>query len=110
MSEYHVPFSAREEAPFMAGLTVREMLWVGGGFMLGLAAAAVVFAWLALGSLNLIFSLPIIFPCVLFGYYLAKKKVKEDDKKETLDRHCLKLFKYRFRPHTYLNYRKGGDF
>ena len=108
MREYPVPFSAREETPFMAGLTVREMLWIGGGFMLGLAASAAVFSCLRAAPQNIVFSLPVILPWVLFCYYLAKKKVKEDDKKETLDRHFLKLLMYRYRPHIYLNYRREG--
>ena len=109
MREYPVPFSAREETPFMAGLTVREMLWIGGGFMLGLVTSAVIFSFMSAKPQNMILSLPVIFPWVLFCYYLAKKKVKEDDKKETLDRHYFKLVKYRRRPHIYLNYRREGD-
>jgi len=92
----------------MAGLTVREMLWIGGGFLIGLFSAVLVFSFLDAGTMNIILSLPIILPCVLCCFFLAKKKVREDDKKETLDRHYLKLFKYRLRSHNYLNYRREG--
>ena len=108
MREYPVPFSAREEAPFMAGLTVREMLWLGGGFIVGLAAAALLFVLFETDVLNMILCLPIIVPFVLLGYCLARKRTKEDDKKETLDRHYYKLFRYRRRSRIYLNFRRGG--
>ena len=108
MREYPVPFSTKGESPFMGGLSIREMLWIGGGFIVGLTAAIAFFALLRTETRSMIVSFPVIIPFVCLGFYLARKKITEDDKKETLDRHCLKLFKYRRRPHIYLNYRKEG--
>jgi len=108
MREYPVPFSTREETPFMAGLSVREMLWTGGGFILGIVAAIVLFILLGAETINMILCIPAIIPCVLLCFCLAKKRTKEDDKIETLDRHYLKLIKYKYRSRAYLNYRRGG--
>ena len=108
MREYPVPFSAREETPFMAGLTVREMLWIGVGFVVGLVAASTAFALSRASATNMIICLPAIIPCVLLSFYLVKKKVIEDDRKETLERHYIKSFKYKQRAKVYLNFRQKG--
>ena len=109
MREYPVPFSAREEAPFMSGLTIREMLWIAGGFLIGFIFAIIVFSLFKVKIISVIVCLPVIIPFMLMSLYLAKKQIKEDDKKETLDRHYYKLFKYKYRPKKYLNYREGGS-
>lgn len=108
MKYYPVPFSAREETPFIFGLSVREMLWLGGGFMTGLFVALLTFVLVGAKLQNLIFCLPAITPFVWLSFYLARKKVQEDDHYETLDRHLIKKLKYKFRPHTYLNFRREG--
>ena len=108
MREYPVPFSTREETPFMGGLSIREMLWIGGGFILGLVATALLFSLLNTDVKNMIICLPVALPFMFLGYYLARKKVVEDDRKETFDKHCFKLFKYKRRPHIFLNYRREG--
>lgn len=108
MRYYQVPFSAREETPFIFGLTVREMLWLGGGIMLGFTAALATFVFVGAKLPNLILSLPLVIPFVAVSFYLSRKKIREDDHHETLDRHLIKGLKYRFRPHTYLNMRRGA--
>jgi len=50
----------------------------------------------------------VMIPFVWVSFYLSRKKVKEDDHYETLDRHLIKKLKYKYRPHTYLNFRRGG--
>lgn len=107
MRDYRVPFSTREETPFILGLTAREMLWIGGGFILGLVSSVLTFMIIGAQLRNLILSLPTIIPFTFAGFYLAKKKVSEDDHDETLDRHYIKRLRYKFRPHKYLNYRRA---
>jgi hypothetical protein len=109
MREYPVPFSTKEETSFMAGLTVREMLWLGGGFILGLFGASLLFLLLRAETRNMIICLPAVVPCVLASLYLARKKVTEEDRQETLDRHYYKAVRFKYRPHIYLNYRKEGS-
>ena len=109
MREYPVPFSAREETPFMAGLSVREMLWTGGGFILGLITTILLFTMIKADTMNMILCLQVVIPCVLLCFFLSRKRTKEDDKKETLDRHYYKLIRYKFRPHIYLNFRRRGE-
>ncbi|MCF8010047.1 MAG: PrgI family protein [Clostridiales bacterium] len=79
MREYQVPFSTREEEPFIFGLKIREMLWLGGGFFIGLITAVSVFFIIGTELQNLIICLPAIIPFTAAGLYLSKKKVKEDD-------------------------------
>lgn len=107
MREYPVPFSTREENPFIFGLTIREMLWIGGGFFVGLLFAATIFFAVGAKLQNLILCLPVIIPFTIAAFYLSRKRVKEDDHAETLDRHMIKKLKYKLRPHKYLNYRQG---
>ncbi|KJS73329.1 MAG: hypothetical protein JL56_11515 [Desulfotomaculum sp. BICA1-6] len=108
MRYFPVPFSAREETPFIFGLTVREMLWLGGGIMAGFMAALATFVFVGAKLQNLILCLPMVIPFMVVSFYLSRKKVREDDHHETLDRHLIKKLKYRFRQHTYLNLRRGG--
>lgn len=106
MRDYPVPFSSREETPFIFGLSTREMLWIGGGAIAGFIMAVVIFFIIGASLQNMIFCLPALLPTTGAGWYLARKPVKEDDNIVTVDRHLLKVLKYRFRPHKYLNYRR----
>ena len=108
MRDYPVPFSAKEETPFIMGISVREMLWLGGGFTLGLLITAVLFSLIKIGAQSMFLALPAIIPSVGLSFFLARKKITEDDHQETLDRHVLKYLQYQLKPHTYLNYRKEG--
>lgn len=108
MREYRVPFSTLEETPFILGLTIREMGWIGGGFLVGLVFSFITFLIIGAKLQNIILSLPTIIPFTLFGLYLAKKKVIKGDYTETLDRYWFKKIKYKFRPHKYLNFRRAG--
>ena len=108
MRDYQVPFNTREEAPFIMGLSIREMLWLGVGFTIGLLITAMLFSLIKAGPQSIILSLPAIVPSVGLTFFLAKKKVREDDHLETLDRHLLKSLRYKFKPHIYLNYRRGA--
>ncbi|MBM7854963.1 type IV secretory pathway VirB3-like protein [Desulfohalotomaculum tongense] len=107
MREYIVPFSTREETPFIFGITIREMFWIGGGFFIGLFFAAAAFFVIGTKLQNIIFCLPVIIPFIAVALYLARKQVVEDDHTETLDRHLIKMLKYRLRCHKYLNFRQG---
>ncbi|SFH34414.1 PrgI family protein [Desulfotomaculum arcticum] len=106
MKYYPVPFSAREETPFIFGLYVREMLWIGAGIIVGLVIALIIFVPIGAKLQYLILCLPVMIPFVGLSFYLARKRVKEDDRYETLDRHLIKKLKYKYRPHTYLNFRR----
>ncbi|MCL6476994.1 MAG: PrgI family protein [Peptococcaceae bacterium] len=106
MRDYPVPFSSREESPFIFGLSVREMLWISGGVIAGLILAAIVFVLSGSGLQDIIFCMPALLPTTGIGLYMAKRKVVEDDNIVTLDRHLFKKIKYRFSPHKYLNTRR----
>lgn len=108
MRNYPVPFSSREESPFIFGLSVREMLWISGGVITGFILAVSVFVISGSGLQDMIFCMPALLPTTLTGLYLAKRKVVEDDNIVTLDRHLFKKLKYRFRSHKYLNCRRWG--
>lgn len=106
MKHYPVPYSSREETPFIFKLSVREMIWIGGGIISGFVLAIMLFTIAGINFQNMIFCLPAMLPTTGLGWYLAKKTVTEDDNIVTMDRHLLKKIKYKLRPHKYLNYRK----
>lgn len=107
MRDYPVPYSTREETPFIfKNLSIREMLWIGGGAINGFIIAVLLFVLSGARLENIILCMPVLIPFTGAGWYLAKKKVEEDDNIVTLDRHLLKKIKYKFRSHKYVNYRK----
>ncbi len=109
MREYRVPFSTREEAPFIFGLTIREMAWIGGGFLVGLVFSLISFLIIGTELENIILCLPTIIPFTLLGLYLAKKTVNKGDYTQTLDRYCLSQIRYKYRPHKYLSFRRASE-
>lgn len=106
MREYRVPFSTREETPFILGLTVREMAWIGCGFLAGLIFSLITFLVLGARIQNILLSLPTIIPFTYLGFYLAKKMVIYGDYTESMDRYYIKRIKYKMRAHKYVNYRR----
>ncbi|ABO49464.1 hypothetical protein Dred_0928 [Desulforamulus reducens MI-1] len=106
MREFRVPFSTREETPFIFGLTIREMAWIGSGFLVGLVFSFITFMIIGAKLQNIILSLPTIIPFTFLGLFLAKKRIIKGDYIETIDRYWFKKAKYKMRAHKYVNYRK----
>lgn len=102
-----MPFSSREETPFIFDLTIREMAWIGSGFLIGMIFSFLIFLIIGAKLQNIILCLPAIVPFVLLGFYLAKKTTTKGDYTETLDKFFLRKIRYQVRPHKYVNFRRS---
>ncbi|MEW6697312.1 MAG: PrgI family mobile element protein [Bacillota bacterium] len=104
--EYRVPFSTREETPFIFGVTVREMAWIASGFLIGVFFSFIAFLIIGPKLQNIILCLPIIIPFIFLGFYLGKKTVIRGDYTESLDKYFIKKIRYKIKPHKYVNFRR----
>lgn len=107
MRDYPVPFSTREETPFLFNLAIREMCWLGAGIFIGTVISLTVF-FLFIKRIELaILCLPIIAAFAGTARYISIMKVREDDHIVHFDRHLINNLKYRLKCHEYINYRRG---
>lgn len=105
MRDYPVPFPTREETAFIFNCTLRELIWIGGGFMVGFVAAIILFIVTGMHLKNVILCFPVLIPATAAGFYFGKKRIKVDDNTLTTDKYLTLKFKYRHRPHKYYNRR-----
>lgn len=105
MRDYPVPFSTREEAPFIFNLTLRELMWIGGGFLVGFVAAIFLFVITGMHLKNVFFCFLVVLPTTAAGFYFGKKRFEMGDNILATDKYLLLKFKYRYRPHKYYNRR-----
>lgn len=105
MRDYPVPFSTREEAAFIFNFTLRELMWIGGGFLVGFVVAIIIFVLTGMHLKNVFFCFLVVIPTTAAGFYFGKKKYEVGDNVLTTDRYLLLKFKYRNRLHKYYNRR-----